>query len=416
MNEKKLAARTQRVCYLAFGSQALVINLAPVFFLMLQRAYGIGFEKLGRLVLINFVTQLIMDLSTHPLVKRLGYRKMMVMAHLSCSLGLIFFALAPYVFVQAPYVGFVLAVIVYSVGAGFLEVLASPIVDNLPGEAKEATMSLLHSFYSWGQLAVVLISTILALLLGGGIWPWLMCAWALVPLVNVYQFAFKPLLLPEVTDPPKGRQSFLAKPVFWVMILGMVAAGASEQVMAQWASSFAEKGLGLSKFWGDLAGPCSFALMMALTRMLYGKLGTRFPMKLALIVSPALGLVAYFLAAFTGIAWISLIACALVGIAVALMWPGTLSAIADCYPASGSLLFALIAVGGDIGCALGPWAAGLVTDTVILRMGVLSDALGLRLSMLTGAAFCVLFFVTTLLSQTFRPKHSESVGDCPPQK
>ena len=406
MSKNKVAARTQRVCYLAFACQALVINLAPVFFLTLQRSYGISFEKLGRLVLVSFITQLTMDLSTHPLVKRLGYRAMMIVAHLSCSLGLIFFALAPRIFAGTPYVGFMLAAIVYSVGAGFLEVLVNPIVDNLPKEANGTVMTLVHSFYSWGHLTVVLISTLLLLLLGNEVWPWLMCAWAILPLFNAYQFAFRPLILPEFKAPPKGQQSFLTKPLFWVMILGMIAAGASEQIMTQWASSFAEKGLGLSKFWGDLAGPCTFALMMAIVRMLYGKLGARFPMRLALIISPLLGLAAYLLAAFTGIAWLSLISCGLVGAAVALLWPGTLSVITDHYPGSGSLLFALVAVGGDIGGSLGPWAAGWITDRVILRMGALSDALGLRLSMLTGAAFCTLYLITSLLSQCVKSKNS----------
>jgi fucose permease len=399
----KSYAATQRACYMASATQAIIVNVSPVLFLTLQQAYAISFERLGRLVLINFITQILMDLMAHPLIVRFGYRVNMVAAHALAVAGLLAFALTPALLPGAPYAGFIAATILYSLGGGLLEVMTSPIVDALPSDAKAAAMSLLHSFYCWGQLAVILLTTALLWLLGPGSWPYIVAGWAALPLLNAFNFARVPMLMPpDEGKREKKRRRWLTNPLFFLALVTMVASGAAEQVMSQWASSFAEKSLGLPKLWGDLAGPCTFALMMALGRVAYGILGERIPLKPALLACGVLALTCYLTAAFSGAAAFSLAACALCGLAVSLMWPGTLSATSGRFPGAGSLLFALLAVAGDMGCALGPWISGVITDGVIARTpagGLLSpEAAGLRAGMLSGAFFSLLLIAALAVS------------------
>lgn len=401
-------AATQKACYLACATQAIIVNLAPVLFLTLQSAYSISFEQLGRLVLINFVTQIIMDLCAHPLILRFGYRANMVLAHGLGVAGLVLFALAPRLFPAAPYAGFVAATIFYSLGGGLLEVMTSPIVDALPSDAKDAAMSLLHSFYCWGQLAVILITTLLIRFIGSAAWPGIVLCWAVLPLFNAFNFARVPMVMPpaERERSREGRGAWLKSPVLFIALATMIASGAAEQVMAQWASSFAEKGLGLPKLWGDLAGPCSFALMMAIGRMLYGIFGARIPLKPTLFACGLLGLACYLTVAFCSQPALALIACALCGLSVSLMWPGTLSSTSARFPGAGSLFFALMAVAGDIGCSLGPWLSGLTTDLVIAhappqrlaQLGLSAEQLGLKAGMLAGAFFSLLLLAGLALS------------------
>jgi len=411
MSTKKIATATQHACYLAYITQAIIVNLAPVLFITLQNAYAISFEKLGRLVLINFVTQIIVDLGSHPLILRYGYRKMLVFAHIAAVIGLTLFAVSPMVLTGAPYVGLVIATILYSIGGGLIEVMISPIIDALPSDAKDAAMSLLHSFYCWGQLAVLLISTLLLHFAGAAAWPIIVLCWALIPLFNAFNFAKTPMIMPEVEqEKQQNHNSWIKSPVFFMAVITMIASGASEQVMAQWSSSFAEKALGLPKLWGDLAGPCAFALIMALGRMLYGIFGAKIPLRPTLIGCGTLGLLCYLVCVFNGSPFLSLIACALCGLAVSLMWPGTLSSTAGRFPGAGTLFFALMAVGGDIGCSLGPWLSGLTTDLVIAHtspetlasLGLTAQQLGLRAGMLAGVFFTLLLIVGLLISRRMK--------------
>ena len=408
---KKIATATQHACYLAYITQAIIVNLAPVLFITLQNAYTISFEQLGRLVLINFVTQIIVDLSSHPLILRYGYRKMLVFAHIAAVVGLSLFAVSPMLLTAAPYVGLVIATIIYSIGGGLIEVMISPIIDALPSDAKDAAMSLLHSFYCWGQLAVVLISTLLLHFASPAAWPIIVLCWALIPLFNAFNFAKTPMIMPEVEqEKEQGHNNWLKSPVFFMAVITMIASGASEQVMAQWSSSFAEKALGLPKLWGDLAGPCAFALVMALGRMLYGIFGAKIPLRPTLIGCGSLGLLCYLVCVFNGNPILSLVACAFCGLAVSLMWPGTLSSTAGRFPGAGTLFFALMAVGGDIGCSLGPWLSGLTTDLVIAHtspetlasLGLTAQQLGLRSGMLAGVFFTLLLIAGLLISKRMK--------------
>ena len=408
---KKTATATQHACYLAYITQAIIVNLAPVLFITLQKSYTISFEQLGRLVLINFVTQIIVDLCSHPLIMRLGYRKMLVFAHICAVAGLSIFAFAPTLLSSVPYWGLVIGTIIYSIGGGLIEVMISPIIDALPSDAKDAAMSLLHSFYCWGQLAVILITTLLLHFTNPAAWPFIVLAWALIPLFNAFNFARTPMIMPEVEEEKqKDHTSWLKSPVFIMAVITMIASGASEQVMAQWASSFAEKALGLPKLWGDLAGPCAFALIMALGRMLYGIFGAKIPLRPTLLGCGTLGFVCYLVCVFSNNPILSLVACALCGLAVSLMWPGTLSSTSGRFPGAGTLFFALLAVGGDIGCSLGPWLSGLTTDLVIAHtpaetlthLGLSAEQLGLRSGMLAGVFFTLLLIAGLLISKKLK--------------
>jgi fucose permease len=372
-------SHTRQACYAAYVTQAIVNNLAPLLFIVFQADYGVPYEMLGRLVLLNFVTQLITDLAAVAVVDRVGYRRPLVLAHALVAAGLLLLATLPPL-TPSPYLGLALAVVVYGVGGGLLEVLVSPLVEALPGlrERKAAAMSLLHSFYCWGQVFVVLGTTLLLAQVGHTRWRSLPLLWTVVPLANLVVLLRVPM---PPTVPVEHRTSLgrlLGTPAFAVFFVLMLCAGAAELTMSQWSSLFAEQALGMPKVWGDLLGPCLFAVLMGLARFGYGIAGERIRLVPALAASGALATACYLVAALAGAPLASLVGCALCGLAVSLLWPGTFSLAAARFPAGGAAMFGLLAVAGDAGGAFGPWLAGLVAD--------LSPA-GLRAGMLAGTIF-----------------------------
>lgn len=352
---------TLYACYLGYITQAIVNNLAPLLFIIFQDEFGISFEMIGRLILINFGTQIAADFFALKYVDRIGYRTAAVAAHLFCAAGLIALGILPRV-MPTPYSGLVIAVVIYAIGGGIIEVMISPIVESLPGEQKASAMSLLHSFYCWGQMGVVFITTILLWMMGAGAWFVLPILWALVPIYNLFRFLRVPLLptIPEHEKTP-FRQLF-ASHVFVIALILMMCAGATELTMSQWSSLFAQKGLGVPKLAGDLLGPCLFAILMGTGRAFYGVLGHRIPLKGALAASGALAAVCYAVTVFVHNPVIALLGCALCGLAVALMWPGTISLSAAAYPKGGTAMFGALAIFGDVGASIGPWMAGFVSD------------------------------------------------------
>jgi fucose permease len=398
---------TRRACYTGYVTQAIVNNLAPLLFIVFQTRYDVPVEMLGRLVLLNFATQLVTDLIAVKVVDRVGYRAPLVLAHLLATLGLVLLSVAP-TLAPSPYLGLCVAVIVYAIGGGLLEVLVSPVVDALPTSpsAKAAQMSLLHSFYCWGQVGVVLVTTVLLARLGHGSWQVLPLVWAIVPLLNLVAFVRVPL---PATVPDEHRMSLRAlfgTPAFVVAMLLMLSAGAAELTMSQWASLFAEAGLGVSKVWGDLAGPCLFAVLMGIGRMAYGLWGERIPLLPALICCGSLATACYLLAALSGRPAPSLVGCALCGLAVSLLWPGTFSLAAARFPLGGAAMFGVLAVFGDAGGASGPWLTGAVADLAPHGSGPLHDLAGtlphdggsgLRIGLLVGTAFPLTMVVAALL-------------------
>lgn len=352
---------TRRCCSWGAIIQAIALNIAPLFFVVLQDIYAISFEKLGRLVLITFMIQLFVDFAAVYFVDRLGYRACMLLAHIFTAGGLVLFGILPRAFSDA-YIGMILAVVIYSIGAGLLEVLISPTVEAIPSDNKATSMTMIHAFYPLGQVFTVLVTTLSIAVFGEGNWWWIFMAWALVPVINLIRSLrapFPPVLKSEEKTP---LISLLKAPRFWLMLLLMICAGASEQTMAQWASLFAEKALGVDKVLGDLLGPCLFAVGMLIGRFWYGKYGDGIPLRPLLMGCSLSSVGCYALAVFAAFPFLALIGCALCGLAVSLMWPGTLSISASRFPMGGTALFALLALGGDLGCSLGPWIAGAVAD------------------------------------------------------
>jgi len=369
---------TRRACYAAYVTQAIVNNLAPLLFIVFQTRYHVPYEMLGRLVLLNFATQLVTDAVALRVVDRTGYRAPLVLAHALCTAGLLLLAVLPSA-LSSSYLGLCLAIIVYAIGGGLLEVLVSPLVEALPGprEGKATAMSLLHSFYCWGQVAVVLGTTLLLARIGQAAWQILPLVWAAVPLANLFVLLRAPM---PGTVPDEHRTALgklFTTPAFGMALALMLCAGAAELTMSQWSSLFAEQGLGLPKVRGDLAGPCLFAALMGAGRFAYGLWGEKIPLVPALIGCGSLATVCYLLAALSRDPMLGLAGCALCGLAVCLLWPGTFSLAAARFPLGGAALFGILALSGDAGAAFGPWLAGAVADTSDsqLRAGLLVGTL-----------------------------------------
>ncbi len=373
---------TRAASYVGYVTQAIVNNLAPLLFVTFERELGLTTADLALLISMNFLVQIAVDLAAARFADTLGYRAVAAGAHLISAAGLICLGILPRA-LPNPYVGLIAAVALSAVGGGMIEVIISPIVESLPGDQKAASMSLLHSFYCWGHVAVVILSTVYFALFGLGAWPYLAMAWAAVPMVNFLLFLKVPLrTLKEAYAIPNGRERRLPG-LFALFFLLMICAGAAEQAMSQWASLFAETGLHVSKTLGDLMGPCLFAALMGLARVFYGIRGAKLHLHQALLASGGLCVLSYLTAVFSPWPLIALLGCGLCGLSVGLMWPGTFSLASRRFPFGGTAMFALLALAGDVGCSAGP---GLV--------GFVADAAGTGLK--TGMLFAILFPVALL--------------------
>ncbi len=387
--------QTLIACYMGFITQAVAANFAPLLFLTFHETYGISLVKIAMISSVFFLTQIITDLLSAGLADRIGYRPCIVASEVLSALGLLGLAFLPDLFPD-PFAGILVCVAVYAVGSGLIEVLCSPIVEACPFENKESVMSLLHSFYCWGAVGTILLSTVFFSVFGTGSWRILSCLWALIPLVNIRNFAVCPIEhLVEKGKSMTGTQ-LIKTPLFWLLVLLMVCSGASELAMAQWASAFTESALGVSKTVGDLAGPCLFAVLMGLSRVFYGKYGENMNIVKFMILSGILCVACYFLAALSARPVFGLVGCALCGYSVGIMWPGTISISAHTLTRGGTAMFALLAMAGDLGGALGP---GLV--------GVVSQETGgdLKTGILLGCIFPVIL-VAGLLFLSRKQKHN----------
>lgn len=386
---------TRRACYAGYSIQAVVNNLAPLLFVIFQKQYGISTLMLGNLILLNFGCQLAVDALSVKLLTRFGYRRMIVLAHISAALGLVFLGVLPAVLPHA-LPGLIAAVLFYAFGGGILEVAVSPVVEAIPGDRKASTMSFLHSFYCWGQMAVVLLSTGALFLIGEKAWFCIPICWCVLPLCNAVAFARAPMPHMVTGKEGCGAKRLFQTGVFPLFMLFMLAAGAAELTVAQWASYFAEQGLCISKTAGDLFGPCLFAVTMGGGRLLYGIWGHKWNLHCALQACAVLCVAAYLLITLSPWPWLSLCGCALCGFAVSLMWPGTLSYAAGTFSNGGALMFGILALCGDAGCALGPWIAGGVA-TVLESARAVSAQDGLKMGILVTAVFPIAMLIGTLL-------------------
>ncbi|MCR5595666.1 MAG: MFS transporter [Lachnospiraceae bacterium] len=368
--------KTLIACYLGFITQAIAANFAPLLFLTFHKSYGIPLGRIAILSTTFYFTQLIVDVICAKYVDRIGYRVSAVASEVTSGLGLIGLAVLPSI-LPDPFMGLIISVVIYAIGSGLIEVLCSPIVEACPFENKESVMSLLHSFYCWGSVGVIVLSTLFFAIFGIENWKWLACIWALIPLYNIYNFIVCPI--EKLVDDGEGMSigTLFKTPMFFLGIVLMVCAGASEISMAQWASAFVESALGLSKTVGDLAGPCLFAVTMGISRVIYGKNGEKIELTGYMLGSGILCLACYILAALSHNPVLSLIGCIFCGFSVGIMWPGTISVLSKRLPAGGTAMFALLAMAGDLGGAFGPGLVGFVTDlnNENLQAGMLAGAL-----------------------------------------
>ena len=365
--------KTVYACFVGYIVQAIVNNFAPLLFLTFHRSYGIPLSRITFLVTFNFGLQLLVDLVSVTFVDRIGYRDTMIIAHLTAALGLVMLAVLPSVMAD-PYTGILIAVFFYAVGGGLLEVVVSPVMESCPTPNKEAAMSLLHSFYCWGHVGVVLLSTLFFALAGISRWQILAVLWALIPAVNMLVFTRVPIadLIPE-GETAIPLRNLLKNRLFWLFVILMICAGACEQAVSQWASTFAEQGLGVSKTLGDLTGPMFFAVMMGTSRLIYGKFGEKLPLKKYIIGSSLLCLASYLVISLSPLPALGLIGCGICGFSVGILWPGTFSMASASMPAGGTAMFALLALGGDVGCSGGPTFVGLIASAFgdNLKTGIL---------------------------------------------
>lgn len=376
--------KTIYACFTGYIVQAIVNNFVPLLFLTFQSVYGIPLSQITLLITLNFLLQLLVDLLAIGFVDKIGYRASMVIAHICAAAGLVLLTVLPEV--MPPFAGLLTAVLVYAVGGGLLEVLVSPVVEACPTRNKESVMSMLHSFYCWGHVGVVLLSTLFFAVFGIENWKIMAIIWAAIPVVNAVAFTRVPMA-PLVEEGEKGlslKELFSMK-VFWIFLLMMTCAGASEQAVSQWASTLAEKGLGVSKTVGDLAGPMAFAILMGASRAFYGKYGEKIDLDKFMKMSCILCMISYLSIALIPIPAVALLGCALCGMSVGIMWPGTFSKSAAVLRQGGTAMFAFLALAGDLGCSGGPTLVGFVSGLFgeDLRKGIFA-ALIFPLLLLAG--------------------------------
>ena len=377
---------TKIASYAGLFVQAIVNNFLPILFIALQDVYKIGYEKLGRLIMFNFVTQLVTDMLTPKIVGLLGYRKSAIMCQGFAALGLAMLSFMPRI-IPVPYVGIVISVMVYAFASGLMEVILSPMVEMLPTKNKSGNMAVLHSFYCWGQAVTTLVTTFLVSLFGYVNWMYIPILWAVVPLINMFSFLRVPIIEPEPERKSDSLKKLLSSPLFRCFMIMMVCAGASEIAMAEWASMFAQQALGVSKVVGDLAGPCAFAILMGTGRILYARFSASLSFRKTVIALSALCAACYLTTALTHIPLLALISCAVCGFTVSVMWPGTYSAGAKAFPKGDAVMFSVFAMCGDLGCCLGPWILGIIADIKDLHTGIAFTAIFPIIMLITAIFF-----------------------------
>ncbi|MDD2296371.1 MAG: MFS transporter [Sphaerochaetaceae bacterium] len=397
---------TIRACYVGNFVGALINNLPPLLFVILIHDFDLSFEQMGRLALINFSIQIMVVLGTSRLVDRYGVRPFITLGHLLAFLGLVFFAFAPRLFPGHPYMGLMLATVVFSSGVGLLELLLSAIVQSVPSDAKAAAMSLLHSFYAWGLIAVVLGTSLMLAIFKSSNWPIIVLIWSIVPLWNFFNFMKVPLAPPIPDTHRTATKTLTTSPFFLLVVLGIALGGAAEIIMSQWTSAYAETTLGLSKSMGDLLGLCLFAALLGTGRMLYGKYGKKIDPWQVMFWGSLFATLCYLVAALAPNPIISLIACASCGLGVALLWPGSITSAANHFPLAGASMFAILAAGGTSGGAIGPWLIGLIADAVPANF-ILSP---LRVGMLVGTLFPLAMVICLLALRALDKRNQEAKG------
>lgn len=380
-------------CCIGYVTQAIVNNLMPLLFVTFSTVYKISLDKIGLLITINFVLQMTIDFVAAKYIHKVGYREAIVFAHIMATAGLVIFGVAPFISPGNIYPMLVMSIVFYAIGGGLIEVLISPMVEALPMKNKEGTMSLLHSFYSWGHVLVILLSVLYFYVIGMDRWMYLPILWAIIPFLNALLLMKVPIYIYGEEGSVTSMRSIFTKRIFWIFAVLMVCAGASELAMAQWSSYYAEIGLNVSKTEGDLLGPCMFAVFMGISRVLYSKLSDKIKLSNSLIICSALCILCYCVATLVKNPLIAIWGCAICGFSVGIMWPGVYSLAAKDYPQGGTMMFALLALGGDIGCTLGPGIVGYVSEA----LGGTHDSI--KKALLLVIAFPIIMIVMLMLDK-----------------
>ncbi|MDF2593683.1 MAG: major facilitator superfamily 1 [Clostridia bacterium] len=395
MKDKISYQSTIYACYIGNFVQAAVVNLTPILFIPLREQFGLTYTQFGLLILANFITQVLFDILFSKAVDRHGFRPFIVSAHVLCVIGFVLFALAPVLFKGSEFMGFLTATIIFSGSGGLLELLLSPIVDAIPTDEKEKAMTMLHSFYAWGQVTVVLLTTLFIFFFKGRSWHIIVLLWAIVPFFNIFLFSKVPLAQKVHESQMMKVRHLIRNPVFILAFFAIACGGASEITMAQWTSAFMEKGLGLPKIMGDALGLCGFAFMLGIGRVLYGMYGSKINIHKVMLYGSLLTALCYIVVALSPSKSLSLTACILSGIGVSLLWPGTLIVASQKLPLAGASMFALLSAGGDLGASVGPWFTGVITDAVtqtvpfsmIERFSLSGEQFGLRIGLFISILF-----------------------------
>jgi len=392
MTKQKNYKKTLIACYLGFVTQAISANFTPLLFLTFQSAYGIGLEKIALIPMVFYLTQLLIDFAATRFVDKIGYRTCVVSSQVLSAAGLALMAILPEL-LPVPFIGILIAVVLYALGSGLIEVLVSPIVEACPFENKEGMMSLLHSFYCWGAVGVILGSTLFFTVFGIENWKILTLIWTVIMLYNAFNFMTCPI--ERLVEDGEGMRlgQLLRLPLFWLLILLMVCSGASEASMAQWASAFTESTMGVSKTVGDLAGPCMFAMFMGISRVLYGKKSEKLDLIKTMSMCGVLSVICYLTASLSSLPIIGLSGCAFCGISVGIMWPGSISISSQKCPRGGTVMFAFLALAGDLGATISPTIVGSVSN---IAGG------NLKIGLLVATVFpLILIFVLLVLNRKF---------------
>ena len=365
--------KTTYACFIGYIVQAIVNSFVPLLFVTFQKNYDIPLSKITLLITVNFMIQLLIDLLSAGFIDKIGYRASVIIAHICAAVGLMLLTFLPEL-TKDSFTGILIAVFVYAIGGGLIEVLISPIIEACPTDNKEAAMSLLHSFYCWGCTGVVLISTLFFALVGIDHWKILNLLWTILPIGNLILFAKVPIYsLTEESEAGMNLKELFHEKIFWILMVMMVCSGASEQAVSQWASTFAEEGLGITKTLGDLVGPMAFSILMGLSRLIYGKYGDQLDLDKFMKLSCILCILSYLCISLIPIPMVELMACGICGFSVGIMWPGTYSKAAAALRRGGTLLFAMLALAGDLGCSGGPTLVGFVSSAAgNMRMGILA--------------------------------------------
>lgn len=372
-------------CFVGIFVQAIITNLAAILFIPLMELYGLTYVHLGILVAVNFSAQVASDIIFSGVIDKVGYKRLVIPSTICALIGLILFGMAPYLFDNV-FIGILLATIVFAAASGLLEILLSPIINAIPGNDKGPAMSLMHSFYAWGQVATIIITTLFIFFAGGEHWQIIVFAWAIVPLINFFMFLKAPFPDTISEEQRLGMKDLILNPFYLLALAAIFFGAGTEVIMNQWSSTFMEKALELPKVTGDLLGMCGFAVMLGVGRTVYGMYGHKFNISKALIGGSAIGILCYLIVALSPVDGLNLLACAMCGLAASLLWPGTLIITADRFPLAGAWLFAILAAAGDIGAGFGPWLTGEAVNMMLIGN---SEQVAIRFGILISVIFPV---------------------------